>query len=77
MGYSFITIGEPLINDLDVILHGFMLQIIYTTDFQAKQLSGFNSENQCFYELFSLKMNLWEIIICYLELILYQSLKLC
>ena len=28
-----------IINDLDVILHGFMLQIIYTTGFRVKLLS--------------------------------------
>jgi hypothetical protein len=35
MGFSFIT--RAIINDLDLILHGPILQIIYTTDFWAKR----------------------------------------
>jgi hypothetical protein len=31
-----------VINDLDVILHGFMLQIIYTTVFRVKRLNHVN-----------------------------------
>jgi hypothetical protein len=32
MGCSFISLRETtIINNIDVILHGFMLQIIYTT----------------------------------------------
>jgi hypothetical protein len=30
--------SPAIINDLDVIVHGLMLQIIYTTDFRAKRL---------------------------------------
>ena len=29
--------GHAMINDLDVIFHGFMFQIIYTTVFQVKR----------------------------------------
>ena len=44
--------SRTIINDLDVILHGFMLQIIYTTVFRDKWLNiltvrfSFNSENR-------------------------------
>jgi hypothetical protein len=43
--------SRAIINDLDMILHGFMLQIIYTTDFRGKGLNTlcvqlFNSENR-------------------------------
>jgi hypothetical protein len=30
--------SRTIINDLDVILHGFLLQIIYTTVFRVKRL---------------------------------------
>ena len=33
-----LTESRVIINDLDVILHGLMLQIIYTTNFRAKRL---------------------------------------
>ena len=32
--------SRTIINDLDVILHGFLLQIIYTTVFRVKQLNN-------------------------------------
>ena len=32
--------SHAIINNLDVILHGFMLQIIYTTVFRVKQLNN-------------------------------------
>jgi hypothetical protein len=35
--------NHAIINELDVILHGFMLQIIYATVFRVKLL---NSENR-------------------------------
>jgi hypothetical protein len=43
--------SHPIINDLDVILHGFMLQIIYTTVFPelnnlTLHVQLFNSENR-------------------------------
>jgi hypothetical protein len=30
---------RAIISNLDVILHGFMVQIIYTTDFRVKRLN--------------------------------------
>ena len=40
-GLYFITIREPCNNnDIDVILHGFMLQIIYTMVFRVKRLNN-------------------------------------
>ena len=54
IGCSFLPPeSRAIINDLDVILHGFMLQITYTTLFQVKRLNNltlrvrlFNSENR-------------------------------
>ena len=40
-----------IINDLDVILHGFMLQIIYTTGFRVKRLSKLTLRDQLFNSL--------------------------
>jgi len=47
LGCSNITLREPCNNqlprcDIDVILHGFMLQIIYTTVFRVKWLNIFS-----------------------------------
>ena len=55
LGCSVINLREPrniIINNLDVILHGFMLQIFYTLVFRVKRLNNrtgsvrFNSENR-------------------------------
>jgi hypothetical protein len=35
--------SHAIINDLDVILHGFMLQIIYTKVFRVKQFHTLHS----------------------------------
>jgi hypothetical protein len=41
IGCSFLPPeSRAIINDLDVILHGFMLQITYTTLFQVKRLNN-------------------------------------
>ena len=38
--FLLLSESRAVINDLDVILHGFMLQIIYTTVFRVKQSSN-------------------------------------
>jgi hypothetical protein len=40
LGCSFITLRRAIINDLDVILYGLMLQILYTKIFRVKRLSN-------------------------------------
>jgi len=40
-----------IINDLDVILHGFMLQIIYTTVFQVIWLNNLTLHDRLFNRL--------------------------
>jgi hypothetical protein len=36
---SLLSESRAIINDLDVILHGFMLDITYTTIFRVKRLN--------------------------------------
>jgi hypothetical protein len=40
-----------IINDVDVLLHGFMLHIIYTTIFRAKRLNNFMGHVRLFNRL--------------------------
>jgi hypothetical protein len=46
--YQLLSESRANLNDLDMILHGFMLQIIYTTVFRVKQLSDFTFRVQLF-----------------------------
>jgi hypothetical protein len=38
--YAVVSLLCEIINDLDVILHGFMLHIIYTTVFRVKRFNN-------------------------------------
>jgi len=43
--------SRAIISDLDVILHGFILQIIYTTVFRVKRLNNFTLRIRLFNRL--------------------------
>jgi hypothetical protein len=55
--WDVVSESHAIINDLDVILHGFMLQFIHTTVFRVKQLNNLKLRVRLF-NRFTYKYNL-------------------